>query len=935
MKKLAVFLLTTCCLLTLTCSAKESKRPRYLEWNQGAPVEIQENQGNVQLNAGLARPFYGEHKGMFFIAGGANFDQDSKKTYYSEILACPVQNLAQKEAWKVVGQLPKALAEGGSISTSHGVVCVGGTSSEGDSSNVYLLSWGGKKTEAAEQGDNAQNVTTLNVQALPSLPVTVHMPAMAVWNNEVYVIAGRQDKSLSTQVWKFDLSHWLSWKNLTSQQSQNKQLGDLVLEKLYLKKPVVIGEEPTWERLPDLPGSGRTQAVAAIQNTDQKKVFLYVFGGCVNNEKGISVASSDAYGLDIEQAKENQKWIPMTSLEGFSTIGASAVASGNQHILVVGGFEPTLWNEANEKLSTLKGDELTAYSNSYFAKTPEEFNWNKKVMAYHTVTNKWFCYNELPFLPRCGAAVQLLSDGRLVVAGGEIKPKVRTSDCQLGTFKLTKTFSWINWAVIGAYFGGMTLMGIYFMRRNKNAEDYFKGGGKIPWWAVGMSIFATMLSSITFLSIPTMTYISDWRYFPMVLCIFLMAPVVIYFYLPFFRGLNITSAYEYLEKRFNLASRLFASLAFNVFMVCRVAVVTLLPSLAMSAVTGIDVQLCIVILGIITILYCAIGGIEAVIWSDFVQGIILVGGAFFVLILLIAGTDGGVGGFMDKAISADKFKMWDFRFLFSEPVFWVVMIQGVVGNLASYTSDQCVVQRYITTKDEKGAANSIWFNGIMSVFASILFYLLGTALYTHYFSNPVLMDVTMPKADSIFPIYMVSELPVGICGILIAAIFAATMSTLSSNLNSSATSITCDFVIRFRPKTTDKQQMLYGQIFTIIIGLLGIWAALVLSNMENRSLFDQFQKFIAMLTGGLACLFFMGIFTTRISGAGALIGLIVNYIVCYWLDFAVIPNKPNAFVYGGIGMVVCFVVAYVFSFIFPDKNKDLTSLTIYTAKKDK
>lgn len=923
-KYLSRILLAVCFFAGMVCGASASeKQPlHHLQWQEGPALLV----GDKDIDLGLARPFYGENKGMILISGGANFPrQDRPKKIYSEIIACDVQGFSEKSQWKMVGHLPQPIAEGGSVTTSKGVFCVGGVNKDGkDLSDTFLMVWNEQKK-------------TVEIVSLPKLPVTVHMPAIAVWNDVVYVIAGRQNGKMSNDVWRFDLKMWLEWKTLTSQPQAVKKTKDIILEKLYLKKEVVAGTEPQWEALPPLPGLARAQAIAAIQNTDQKKVALYVFGGFGIDDKNHNIALEDGYAYDIEQQNLGT-WQEVASLNNpqkgydFSTIGASAVVSGNQHILVFGGFNPKIWNQVCAETKKKTGDALSQYLQEYFSQSPEQFDWNKKVMAYHTVTNSWTCLNEVPFLPRCGACTIKLSNGKMIIVGGEIKPKERTPNCQIGTFVRSESFSWINWSVIAIYFLGITLMGFWFMRRNKNADDYFKGGGKIPWWAVGMSIFATMLSSITFLSIPTMTYISDWRYFPMVLCIFFMAPVVIYYYLPFFRGLNITSAYEYLEKRFNLSSRLFASLAFNIFMICRVAVVTLLPSLAMSAVTGMDVKLCIVIIGIITILYCAFGGIEAVIWSDFIQGIILVGGAFGVLVLLICDTDGGMGGFISQANSANKFTMWDFRFLVPQPVFWVVMVQGIVGNLASYTSDQCVVQRYVTTKDEKEAARSIWFNGVMSVFASILFYLLGTALYTHYKSFPMLLDVTMPKADSIFPIYMVSELPVGACGLLIAAIFAATMSTLSSNLNSSATSITCDFVVRFKKDITSKHQMLLGQIFTLLIGILGTVAALILADMESRSLFDQFQKFIAMLTGGLACLFFMGIFTTRINGRGALVGLIANYVVCYWLDLSVLPNKPHAFVYGGIGMVVCFVVAYFFSLIFP-QEQTLSGLTIFSRKK--
>jgi SSS family transporter len=368
-----------------------------------------------------------------------------------------------------------------------------------------------------------------------------------------------------------------------------------------------------------------------------------------------------------------------------------------------------------------------------------------------------------------------------------------------------------------------------------------------------------------------------------------------------------------------------------------VAVVTLLPALALDAVTGIGVENCILICGVATILYCCVGGLDAVIWSDFVQGIVLLGGAVTVLALLIMNTNGGFTGFVDIAAEHEKWRLLDFRFLLKEPVFWVVVIQGLVSNLSSYTSDQCVVQRYIACTDEKKAANSIWFNGVLSVIASIIFYAIGTGLYTHYFSSPEMMDITMPKSDSVFPIFMAIELHPVIAGLVIAAIFAATISTLSANLTSASTAITTDFVVRFKPTLTGPQQVKCGRICVIVIGILGVGAALTLAQLPTRSLFDEFQKFIAMLTAGLTALFFMGVFMPRVGGIPAVIGLLANYFVCYGLDCipagsALSFIKPHPFVYGGIGLVVCVVLAWVLSIFFPN-TRDTKGLTHFSRPK--
>ncbi len=502
-------------------------------------------------------------------------------------------------------------------------------------------------------------------------------------------------------------------------------------------------------------------------------------------------------------------------------------------------------------------------------------------LAYHTVTGKWFeppCARERRFHP-------------------------------------------LNTAILIVFFAGMAALGFFFMRRNRNSDDYFRGGSRLPWWVVSMSIFATMVSSITFISVPAMSYLSDCRYAVITIGIIAIAPLVTHFYLPLFRRMNLTSAYEYLEKRFNLACRLFASAAFTLFMIARTAVVTYLPAIAISAVIDMDVNVAIVVVTIITIVYCTIGGIEAVIWSDFIQSVILIAGTLVMFAVMILGTDGGFAGFISLGEQAEKFRVFDFALDWSQPVFWVVLLGGLVANLASYTSDQCVVQRYMTTANEKGAAKSILTNGIISFLNSLVFFVLGVALYTYYASNPSALDVTMPKNDSILPLFIANELPVGISGLVLAALAAATMSTLSSNLNSAATAVTTDFYARLVPGASEKGKMRCGQVFTVLTGILGGAFALVLANQNIYSIYDQFQRFLGVLTGGLGCLFLMGVFMKRVNGKGALAGLAANYIVCFTLDGLEFALKPHILLYGAIGMGVCLIVATVVSRIWRDADE--------------
>ena len=813
----------------------------------------------------VARPFAGFlPDGRFVVAGGTDFVQAEDG---SRVKTCfdTVAVRAADGTWTVVDPLPHAAGEGVTCETPRGVFCAGGYDGVRYYGDAYILT-----------GDA--------IEKLPDLPATVAMGAAACDGANIYVVSGKDVFTL----------------------------------------PLKGGE--AWTRLTELPGAGRSQMVAAVQNGDQKEKRLVVYGGYSLETKA---PLHDGYAYVISEGR----WVELSPLpENTTTIGAAFLPSGHQHILLVGGFGEGGW--------------VARAINGSVEADPVALGWQRKILAYNCVTDAWCEYGVLADgdVPRCGAAAGL-KPGKtpeqytLLIAGGEMAPALRTNAVAVASFRKMGKFGATAWAVVGVYALIMVGMACFFIFKKKDENDYFRGGNKIPWYVAGMSIFATMLSSITFIAIPTQAYLQDWRYFVMAFFIIGMAPVAIYYYLPFFCRLGITSAYEYLEKRFNLGVRLFGSAAFVVFMVCRVAVVTLLPAIALNAVTGVSIDACILICGILTMIYCSLGGLEAVIWSDFVQGIVLMGGAVSVLVILILKT-GGAGEhfstFWSVADSYGKNKMWDFRFILTQPVFWVVAVQGLISNLSSYTSDQCVIQRYIATPDENATKRSLWFNGCMSVFAQIVFYGIGMALFAFYHTHPEAMDVTMPKGDSVLPIFMATEMPPWLAGLVIAAVFAATISTLSANLSSASTAVVTDFIKRFKPDIPGKTQIRCGQVCTYIVGIIGIMAALTLARMESSALFDNFNKYIAMLTAGLTGLFFMGVFMPRIKGIAAVCGLAANYFVCFSCEILhcdVFGLKFHPFLLGGIGLVVCVVVAYVCSLIFCEKGRDLTGLTLKTLKK--
>ena len=673
--------------------------------------------------------------------------------------------------------------------------------------------------------------------------------------------------------------------------------------------------DKAWSIVATLPDVCRLQPCVAVQNT-AKGYALFVFGGYqpkAENQEA-KVYTDGVYMTLAELKKGGTQWKSTAPTLAWNDntndntrtqqiqaiVGSTCATSGYSHVLFFGGVDHDIF------LSAIEGKQ----DSLYLRHQPEWYHFRSDVLTYHTITDSWGILSGDSLLARAGACLTTEVGGKgWSYSGGELMPGIRSTDVSHVEVTNEKRFGWLNWTVLALYLLGMLGMGIYFMRKENGADDFFKGGGRIPWWAAGLSIYATMLSAITYMTIPAKAYPTDWTYYPMLWMILLVSFPVIKYYLPYFRKLNVTSAYEILEQRFNTFTRLLASALFSIFMIVRMAIVLYLPSLALTAVTGIDIYLCIVLMGLVTIVYCTMGGVEAVIWGDVVQGLILVLGAIFAVVYLAMGTEGGIAGCIDIALENDKLRLFDWSNTWSQATWWVIIIGGLANNLISYTSDQTVIQRYLTTPDEKSAGRGILVNGLMSVFVSVAFYMIGTGLYTFYKTHPAELDVTMGQSDAIFPFFMMSQMPAGVAGALIAAIFAATMSTISSNINSVATAFSIDFWKRFRP-TTDSQLVVVARWASVVSGLVGLMLALFMATWNIQSFLDFFNEALGLLTSGLGGLFFIAVFMKRVKGNAALAGFVAGEAVVFWMSEY---TSANFLLFGAIGMVVSIVVAWLLS----------------------
>jgi Na+/proline symporter len=326
------------------------------------------------------------------------------------------------------------------------------------------------------------------------------------------------------------------------------------------------------------------------------------------------------------------------------------------------------------------------------------------------------------------------------------------------------------------------------------------------------------------------------------------------------------------------------------------------------------------------------GGVRAVIWTDTIQTFVLLGGALLSYIIILSSLNGGFTEFWSIASAQNKFNLVNWNWSassFSTTAFWVVLLGGLGQQLVPYASDQAVVQRYMAVRDKKSAARAIWTNAITVIPASLLFFGIGTALFVFYKTNPEHLDSTF-QTDAIFALFIARELPIGIAGLVVAGIFAAAQSTISTSMNSTSTAIVTDFVRRFDLLKSEKAYLHLARILTFVLGCLGTALALLFVASDVKSLWDSFMAILGLFGGSMCGLFLLGIFTKRANGFGALIGAILGAVT---LALVQQYSAASFLLYASIGITVCFITGYLASFFTPKDKNSTAGLTIYTLHK--
>ena len=648
-----------------------------------------------------------------------------------------------------------------------------------------------------------------------------------------------------------------------------------------------------WTQLEPWPGPGRSDAVASVQDAS-----FFVMAG---TSPGSYLQDCYRYTPGESHAWAKGRWTKVADLPyPLAMAPTPAPAVGLAHLLILGGVT----------------GEVPTFTGGSHAPT-----FLRDILAYHTTSDSWVKMGQLPNGVDRFTAPATKWRGMWVVRDGESSPGA------FHTVETRATFGWANWSVLGLYLAVMLGVGVYFSKREKSTRDFFLAGGRVPWWAAGLSIYGTQLSGITFLAIPQVAFLGNWAIAIGSVAILAVAPVVIYFYLPFFRRLNITTAYEYLEKRFNISVRLFGTVSFLLFQVARMGIVLFLPAIALSAVTGINIYVCIAVMGAFCVVYTVLGGIEAVIWTDVLQVLVLMGGAIVCLIMIITNVDGGLGGLISVGLQDNKFETFDWGWDYSRSVVWVMVIGFFFLTLTPYTSDQTVIQRYLTTRDENETRKSIWTNAVLTIPALFIFFGLGTALYVFYKTNPG--AIAANQSSEIVPWFIVQNLPVGVAGLVIAAVFAATMSSLDSSMNSMATVYVTDFHRRFRRDVSDRACLRLARWLTVLFGMIGTGTAILLAATDIRSLFEFFNVILGMLGGALTGVFVLAIFTRRTNAIGALTGAAAGTAVPLLVSYT---TDVSPYLYGAIGVAVSVLVGYICSRFAGTTPANLDGLTLYTVR---
>jgi len=504
---------------------------------------------------------------------------------------------------------------------------------------------------------------------------------------------------------------------------------------------------------------------------------------------------------------------------------------------------------------------------------------------------------------------------------------------------------WIDYAIVLLSILAAIGTGVFFAHKQKDTSQYFAGGGKIPAWAVGISIFATLISSVTFLAYPGAAYAGNW----ILLVQGLMVPIVllalVWVIVPLFRKVIRLSTYEYFERRFGLFARLYSSLAFTLGHFSKAGTVFFLVSMALATFLDINIYSIVLVLGITIIVLTLFGGMEAIVWMDVAQGFLLIGGGVICILILMFGIEGGPTETFRIASEYNKIDFGPYDWSLSELCFLVMVLNGIFYALQKYGTDQTIVQRYLAAKNDKEAKKAAYIGVLMSVPIWALFMFIGTALFAYYHAAGAPLLPEGLKADEVFPYFIAHELPVGIRGLIIAALAAAAISSLDSDLNCLSAIAVQDYYMCFRKNASDQEQLRFGKWMVVAAGLGAIGVACLYITWGGEGVLGALFSLYAIFSAGIVGIFMLGLFSRRANKPGLYIGIAAAVAFTAYavltstkvdihgtgvketlLDLGEWNFKHHKYMLGVYSHLIVLIVGYLASFLFktPMADKELT-----------
>jgi SSS family solute:Na+ symporter len=497
---------------------------------------------------------------------------------------------------------------------------------------------------------------------------------------------------------------------------------------------------------------------------------------------------------------------------------------------------------------------------------------------------------------------------------------------------------------VSLYLIAMIAAGIFFSRRNKTTEGYFVGNRSFPGWVIGLSMLGTIVSSATFLALPAAAYVLDWRQLTVNLMLPFVAVLAIVLFIPFFRRGKLTSAFEYLGERYGTVPRLYGTFSFCVLQLIRMAQVLFLVSLPIQFLTGVPIEWVILGAGAFIGFYTIAGGIEAVIWTDVIQAIILILGGALCVILMVADIPGGLSTVIEVGREHDKFSLGSWDWDLAERTFWTVAILGIVNWLAIYAGDQNMVQRYAAARSTREARKATVIYSAVALPMWTLFFFVGTALFVYYqtFPDPEIVGLA---ADEVLPHFIFTRVPAGLAGLMVAAIMAAAMSSLDSGINAISTVTVVDLMRPWaKRKRDDRYYLRAARVIAGVVTLLVVVGAWGFSRIPKESMNDVSLIVTSVFGGCLMGLFMLGFFTRRVDGFSAVVALILAIVFNFYLGLGLLGVLPEGITLGvhsywvGAMVNLCFaVLAYGISWLRggAGAQRDLTGLTVWTMSRSR